>query len=49
MRYVITDETREVFRPMAERCESPCGPGPDLPDRVFFEAVPYRARVGCPW
>lgn len=49
MRYVITDEVWKVFGPMVERCKSPCGPEPDLPDRMFFEAVLYWARVGCPW
>ena len=24
-------------------------PEPTLPERMFFEAVLYRARVGCPW
>ena len=49
MRYVITDEIWAVLGPMVERCTSPLGPEPDLPDRMFFEAVLYRARVGCPW
>jgi putative transposase len=49
MRYVITDEIWAVLGPMVERCTSPLGPEPDLPDRLFFEAVLYRARTGCPW
>ena len=49
MRYAITDETWAVLGPMVERCKSPFGPEPDLPDRMSFEAVLYRARVGCPW
>jgi transposase len=34
---------------MVERCGSPLGPEPDLPDRMFLEAVLYRARTGCGW
>ena len=34
---------------MVERCKSPFGPEPELPDRMFFEAVLYRARTGIPW
>lgn len=49
MRYIITDEVWAVFGPMVERCKSPFGPEPDVPDRMFFEAVLYWARVGCPW
>lgn len=49
MRYVITDEIWAVFGPMVDRCKSPFGPEPDLPDRMFFEAVLYWARTGCPW
>jgi transposase len=49
MRYAITDEVWAVMGPMVELCKSPFGPEPDLPDRMFFEAVLYWARVGCPW
>jgi transposase len=49
MRHAITDEIWDVLGPMVERCTSPLGPEPDLPDRMFFEAVLYRARTGCPW
>lgn len=49
MRSIITDEVWDVLGPMVELCRSPFGPEPDLPDRMFFEAVLYRARVGCPW
>src|ERR1700744_5110199 len=48
MRHIITDEIREVLGPMVERCGSPLGPEPELPDRMFFEAVLYRARTGIP-
>ncbi len=49
MRYAITDEIWEVFGPMVERCRSPYGPEPELPDRMFFEAVLHIARTGEPW
>jgi putative transposase len=49
MRYTITDEVWDVLGPMVERCKSPFGPEPDLPERMFFEAVLYWARTGCPW
>jgi transposase len=49
MRHLITDEIWDVFGPMVERCGSPLGPEPDLPDRMFFGAVLYRARTGCGW
>lgn len=49
MRYAITDEIWKVFGPMVDQCASPLGPEPELPDRMFFEAVLYWARVGCPW
>src|SRR4051812_22801393 len=49
MRYLITDAIWDVLGPMVERCASPFGPEPDLPDRMFFEAVLYRARTGCGW
>jgi putative transposase len=49
MRYAITDETWAVMGPMVERCKSRLGPAPELPDRMFFEAVLYWARTGVPW
>jgi transposase len=49
MRYAITDGIWDVMGPMVRRCKSPLGPAPDRPDRMFFEAVLYWARVGCPW
>jgi transposase len=49
MRHVITDEIWDVLGPMVQGSRSPLGPEPDLPDRMFFEAVLYRARTGCPW
>jgi transposase len=49
MRYAITDEIWDVMGPMVERCKSRLGPPPELPDRMFFEAVLYWARTACPW
>lgn len=49
MRLAITDEIWDVMGPMVERCRSRLGPAPDLPDRMFFEAVLYWARTGVPW
>jgi transposase len=49
MRLAITDETWAVMGPMVGRCKSRLGPAPDLPDRMFFEAVLYWARTGVPW
>ncbi|WP_435005582.1 transposase [Tundrisphaera lichenicola] len=34
---------------MVEQWVSPLGPETDLTDRIFFEAVLYRARTGIPW
>lgn len=49
MRLAITDEIWAVMGPMVDRCKSRLGPAPDLPDRMFFEAVLYWARTGVPW
>lgn len=34
---------------MVEACGSPLGHETELTDRMFFEAVLYRARTGCSW
>ena len=49
MRLAITDEIWAVMGPMVDRCKSRLGPQPELPDRMFFEAVLYWARTGVPW
>jgi putative transposase len=49
MRYLITDEIWAEFGPMVEACTSPLGPEPELPERMFFEAILYWARTGIPW
>jgi putative transposase len=46
MRYVITEEIWEVFSPMVQRCGSPLGPEPELPDRTLFDAELYLTRTG---
>ena len=48
MRYLITDEIWAVFGPMVKDRRSKLGPEPELSDRMFFEAVLYRARTGVP-
>ena len=49
MRYAIIYQTWAIMGPMVECCKSHLRPAPELPDRIFFEALPYWARVGCPW
>ncbi len=49
MRFEITDELWAVLGPMVQRCRSPLGPAPELPDRLFFDAIFHWARTGCPW
>src|SRR5262249_41370193 len=50
MRYMLTDELWAVMGPLVEQakqCKS--GQQPELPERMFFEAVLYVARTGIPW
>src|SRR3954467_6009588 len=47
--YAITDQIWAVMGPMVARCKSRLGPPPELPDRIFFEAILYWARTGVPW
>ena len=49
MRRIITDEIWAVLGPMVRECRAPLGPEPELPDRMFFEAVLDWARTGIPW
>ena len=49
MRSAITDATWGTMGPMVQHCKSSLGPAPELPNRMFFEAALYRARVGGPW
>jgi putative transposase len=50
MRYVLTDELWAVMGPLVARARRhKGGQKPEVPDRVFFEAIPYWARTGVPW
>jgi len=50
MRYLFTDELWEAFRPLVRQAKRHrCGQKPQLPDRLFFEALLYWARTGVPW
>src|SRR5437868_252601 len=50
MRYMLTDELWAVMGPLVERAKRyKGGQRPEVPDRVFFEAVLYWARTGVPW
>jgi transposase len=50
MRYVLTNPIWQELEPrVAAAKRSNAGTKPDLPDRLFLEAVLYRARTGTPW
>ena len=50
MRYAITDELWATLGPLVEQAKrNRQGQKPELPDRLFFEAVLYWARTGIPW
>jgi putative transposase len=50
MRYAITDDLWAALGPLVERAKrNRQGQKPDLPDRLFFEALLYWARTGVPW
>ena len=50
MRYMLTDELWAVMEPLVKQAKRfTCGNPPQLPDRMFFEAVLYIARTGIPW
>jgi len=50
MRYVITDDLWAALGPLVDRAKrNRQGQKPDLPDRLFFEALLYLARTGVPW
>jgi len=50
MRYVITDDLWAALGPLVDRAKrNSQGQKPDLPDRLFFEALLYLARTGVPW
>src|SRR4051812_48214246 len=50
MRYMITDDLWDLLGPAVEAAKRHrCGRRPDLPDRLFFEALLYLARTSVPW
>lgn len=50
MRYMITDELWALLEPLVEEAKQyTCGQPPELPERMFFEAVLYLTRTGIPW
>jgi transposase len=50
MRYLLTDELWAIMGPLVERAKRyKGGQPPEVPERVFFEAVLYWARTGIPW
>jgi transposase len=50
MRYMFTDELWAGMEPLVEAAKRyTCGQPPQLPERMFFEAVLYLTRTGIPW
>lgn len=50
MRYMLTDDLWAAMEPHVEQAKQhKGGQRPDLPDRLFFEALLYWARTGVPW
>jgi putative transposase len=50
VRYQITAELWAVLGPLVDRAKrNRQGQRPELPDRLFFEALLYRGRTGIPW
>jgi transposase len=50
MRYMITDELWKTLWPCVEQAKRyKCGAEPQVPERMFFEALLYWARTGIPW
>jgi len=50
MRYMLTDEFWAVMGPLVKQAKRyTCGQQPQLPERMFFEAVLYIGRTGIPW
>jgi putative transposase len=49
MRYMITDALWAVLGPVVDRAKrNRSGQKPELPDRLFFDALLYIARTGIP-
>ncbi|MCS7015958.1 MAG: IS5 family transposase [Gemmatales bacterium] len=49
VRWLLTDEIWQMLEAIIRSIKSAAGAPPITPDRLFLEAVLYRARVGCPW
>lgn len=50
MRHMLTDELWAVMGPLVTQAKRhKGGQKPEIPDRLFFEAVLYWARTGVPW
>jgi transposase len=50
MRYVLTEPIWEKLEPLVNAAKrTTVGTKPRLSDRLFLEAVLYRARTGLPW
>ena len=50
MRYAITDDLWAALGPLVDQARrNRQGQKPELPDRLFVEAVLYWARTGIPW
>jgi putative transposase len=50
MRYMLTTPIWQELEPRVEAAKrSAAGAKPELPDRLFLEAILYRARTGTPW
>lgn len=50
MRYMLSDELWAVMGPLVKQAKrNTCGQSPQLPERLFFEAILYVARTGIPW
>jgi len=47
---MITDQLWVVMGPLVEEAKRyTCGQPPELPERMFFEALLYITRTGIPW
>jgi len=49
VRLLLTDEAWAEIAPILATLKSRAGSPPALNDRLFIEAVLYRARTGIPW
>src|SRR5918911_5307920 len=49
VRLLLTDEAWAKIAPILAKLKSRAGSPPVLSDRLFIEAVLYRARTGIPW